>query len=72
MITRTEQTELTDLLDQALEVLAKIKNHRDFKAVEYSPDVTVGDAEQALIELRWETLPKSPRLNIFALESFTN
>lgn len=73
MSNRTEQTELTDLVDQALEVIAKIQNHRDFKFVEYSPDLTVGDAEQALIELRWETLPKySPKLDLFSLEGFTN
>ena len=72
MSNRTEQTELTDLVEQALELLTKIQNHRDFKAVEYSPDLTLGDAEQALIELRWETVPKSPRLDIFALEGFTN
>ena len=72
MSNRTEQLELTDLVDQALEVIAKIQNHRDFKAVEYSPDLTVGDAEQALIELRWQTLPQSPKLDIFTLEGFTN
>ena len=72
MSKQTEQLELTDLVDQALEVIAKIQNHRDFKAVEYSPDLTVGDAEQALIELRWQTLPQSPKLDIFALEGFTN
>ena len=68
----TKQTELTDLVDQALELLTKIQKHTDFKAVEYSPDLTVGDAEQALIELRWETLPQSPKLDIFSLEGFTN
>lgn len=63
MSNRTElnkQTELTDLVAQALELLTKIQNHRDFKAVEYSPDLTVGDAQQALIELRWEALPNPP------------
>ena len=72
MSSRTEQTELTDLVDQALEVIAKIQNHRDFKAVEYSPDLTLGDAQQALLELRWETLPQSPKLDIFSFEGFTN
>ena len=71
MSNQTEQPELTDLVDQALEVIAKIQNHRDFKAVEYSPDITVS-YQQALIELRWQTLPQSPRLDIFALEGFTN
>lgn len=72
MTRQAEQIELTNLVDAALELLAKIQNHKDFKAVKYSPDLTVGDAEQALIELRWETLPQSPKLDIFSFEGFTN
>ena len=67
-----ESPELLDLIDQSLALLNKIQKHPDFKSVEYAPDVTLGDAEQALIELRWETLPQSPIINIFALEGFTN
>ena len=68
----TERPELLDLIDQSLALLNKIQKHPDFKSVEYAPDVTLGDAQQALIELRWESLPQSPIINIFALEGFTN
>ena len=71
MTAQTQKTELTELVDQALELLARIQNHRDFKSVEYSPDLTVGDAEQALIELRW-SIPQPPLSYIFSLEGFTN
>ncbi|WP_414528459.1 hypothetical protein [Nodularia chucula] len=67
----SSQTELTDLVEQALEVIAKIQNHRDFKSIEYSPDLTLGDAEQALIELRWN-IPQPPLSYIFSLEGFIN
>ena len=67
----TKQTELTDLVNQALELLTKIQNHRDFKSIEYSPDLTLGDAEQALLELRWN-IPQPPLSYIFSLKGFTN
>jgi hypothetical protein len=52
-----QSPELLDLIDQSLALLNKIQKHPDFKSVEYAPDVTLGDAQQALIELRWQNLP---------------
>lgn len=77
----TETKELSKLISQSLTLIEKIKSHPQFKLVEYSPDLTLGDAQQALIELQSE-LPIYPTskvknnsgeaLNVFALEGFTS
>ncbi|MCG6133970.1 MAG: hypothetical protein MET45_04830 [Nostoc sp. LLA-1] len=62
---------LPELINQAQELLAQIRKHPDFKTLKYHPDVTLGDAEQALIELQSQTLLSSEAIRIFALEGFT-
>ena len=66
----TKNQELSNLIDQSLALLNQIQKHPDFQALEYHPDVTLGDAQQALIELHWETLPPDQPIKIFSLESF--
>ena len=68
----TESKELSTLIDQSLALIHKIQNHPDFQAVQYSPDLTLGDAQQALLELHWETLRQSQPSKTFSLEGFTN
>ncbi|QLE59975.1 hypothetical protein [Nostoc sp. TCL26-01] len=68
----TQTKELSKLINQSLTLIEKIKNHPQFKLVEYSPDLTLGDAQQALIELQSELRnPQGEPINIFALEGFT-
>ncbi|MBW4558107.1 MAG: hypothetical protein KME59_19665 [Trichormus sp. ATA11-4-KO1] len=77
----TETRELSNLINQSLTLIEKIKSHPQFKLVEYSPDLTLGDAQQALIELQSE-LPinyssnvkntSRESLNFFTLEDFTS
>ena len=68
----TESKELSTLINQSLALIDQIQKHPDFQAVEYSPDLTLGDAQQALVELRWQTLPQSQPSKTFSLEGFTN
>ncbi|WP_414546626.1 hypothetical protein [Nostoc sp. CCY0012] len=69
----TETRDLSKLINQSLTLIEKIKSHPQFKLVEYSPDVTLGDAQQALIELQSELRnPQGEPINIFALEGFTS
>jgi hypothetical protein len=69
MATRTIQ----ELVNQSLETIQEIKNHPHFKTLNYQPDVTLGDAQQALIELQSELRnPQGEPINIFALEGFTS
>ncbi|MBW4558742.1 MAG: hypothetical protein KME59_22995 [Trichormus sp. ATA11-4-KO1] len=62
---------LPDLINKTQKLLAQIRKHPDYKSLEYHPDVTLGDAEQALIELRCQTLPPSEPIRILSLEDFT-
>jgi hypothetical protein len=67
----TQTRELSNLINQSLTLIEKIKSHPQFKLVEYSPDLTLGDAQQALIELQSELRnPQGEPINIFALEGF--
>ena len=66
------QPTLTDLINQSLQLLEEIQQHPDFKNLEYAPDLTIGDAEQALIELKWQTIPQPPTINLFSLEGFSS
>ena len=68
----TESKELSTLIDQSLALIDKIQKHPDFHAVKYSPDLTLGDAQQALLELHWETLPPSELIKIFSLEGLSS
>ncbi len=50
---------LSDLITQALTTLNEISAHPQYQAIknQYSPDFTIPDAQQALLELSWELLP---------------
>ncbi|MHC5917780.1 MAG: hypothetical protein ACYTXE_43970 [Nostoc sp.] len=42
---------LQELVIDAQKILEQIRQHEEFKTLEYSPDVMIGDAIQALSEL---------------------
>ncbi|MCC2694496.1 hypothetical protein IQ240_18175 [Nodularia sp. LEGE 04288] len=67
----TESKELSTLINQSLALIDQIQKHPDFQAVEYSPDLTLGDAQQALLELRWQTLPQSQPIQNCSLQNLT-
>jgi hypothetical protein len=67
----TETRELSKLISQSLTLIERIKSHPQFQLIEYSPDLTLGDAQQALIELQSELCnSQGEPINIFALEGF--
>ena len=68
----TENKELSTLINQSLALIDQIQKHPDFKAVKYSPDLTLGDAQQALLELHWETLPQSQPIQNCSLQNFSS
>jgi hypothetical protein len=69
----TETRELSKLITQSLTLIEKIKNHPQFQTLNYQPDITLVDAQQALIELQSELCnPQGEPINIFALEGFTS
>ncbi|WP_414755895.1 hypothetical protein [Anabaena sp. CCY 9910] len=45
---------LPELVAQAQELLTQIRQHPQFLALDFHPDVNVSDAQQALTELGWE------------------
>lgn len=45
---------LPELIAKGQEILEAIRQHPQFKALDFHPDVNVSDAQQALIELGWE------------------
>jgi DnaJ-domain-containing protein 1 len=45
---------LPELVNQAQQLLSQIQQHPHFQALRYHPDVTIGDASQAIEELRTE------------------
>ncbi|MBD2564302.1 MULTISPECIES: hypothetical protein [Nostoc] len=61
---------LPELIAQAQQLLTLIRQHPQFKALDYHPDLSIGDAIQALNELRFSALPNSESLEIFSLEGF--
>ena len=61
---------LPELINQAQQLLTQIHQHPQYKAIEYHPDLSIGDAIQALNELRFEVLPSLEPLQIFSLEGF--
>ncbi|WP_414546067.1 hypothetical protein [Nostoc sp. CCY0012] len=69
----TQTRELSKLINQSLTLIEKIKSHPQFQTLNYQPDVTLGDAQQALMELQSELRnPQREPINIFALEGFTS
>lgn len=61
---------LAELVAEAQEKLAEIRQHPDFKALDYYPDCTLGDAAQALNELSWVVLPPMNHIDIPSFEGF--
>ena len=61
---------LTELIATGQEILQAIHQHPDYKALNYYPDLSIGDAIQALNELNFEVLPNPEPLQIFSLEGF--
>lgn len=47
-------TNLSELVNQAQELLTQIRQHPRFKHLQYSPDLSISDACQALGYLQWE------------------
>jgi hypothetical protein len=45
---------LPKLVSQAQEILTQIRQHPRFKHLQYSPDLSISDACQALGYLQWE------------------
>ncbi|MBE9038125.1 hypothetical protein IQ246_24085 [aff. Roholtiella sp. LEGE 12411] len=50
---------LIELVNQAQETITQIQQHSSFKNLDYYPDLTIGDADQALEYLRWELQAQS-------------
>ncbi|HIK08045.1 MAG TPA: hypothetical protein IGS40_25725 [Trichormus sp. M33_DOE_039] len=62
---------LAELIAQGQEILSAIRQHPEYKALLYQPDLSIADAVQALNELRFEVLPISQSVKIFSLEGFS-
>jgi hypothetical protein len=62
---------LPELIAQGQEILSAIRQHPEYKALLYQPDLSIADAVQALNELRFEVLPISQSVQIFSLEGFS-
>jgi hypothetical protein len=60
---------LPELINQAQQLMTQIRQHPNFKALNYSPDVTIADAYQALNELRTE-ISETPNLDVLKMEKF--
>ncbi|RCJ39095.1 hypothetical protein A6770_39085 [Nostoc minutum NIES-26] len=61
---------LPELINQAHQLLTQIRQHPQFQALDYHPDLSIGDAIQALNELRFSALPSPEPVQIFSLEGF--
>lgn len=62
---------LPELIAQGQEILSAIRQHPDYKTLDYHPDLSIADAVQALNELRLEVLPSPQSVQIFSLEAFS-
>jgi hypothetical protein len=64
---------LTSLIQQAQQTILQIRNHPDYKqiAVNYSPDLTLGDATTALTYLQWE-VEAITTIDLAKFEAFSN
>jgi hypothetical protein len=63
------QQSLPELISQCQELLSEICQHPEYKALDYHPDVNLGDATQALNELNWSVDSFSNTLDLSRLES---
>jgi hypothetical protein len=63
---------LTSLIQEAQQTILQIRNHPDYKqiAVNYSPDLTLGDATTALTYLQWEVEERTT-IDVAKLEAFS-
>ena len=53
-MTKTEAKQLRELIKTAYLALADIQESKQFQAIDYSPDLTIGDSISALEYLEWE------------------
>ena len=53
-MTTEDSKQLRQLIKAAYHALANIQDSGQFQAIEYSPDLTLGDAISALEYLEWE------------------
>ncbi len=60
------------LIQEAQQTILQIRNHPDYKriALNYSPDLTLGDATAALTYLEWEVEEKTT-IDVAELEAFS-
>lgn len=63
---------LQQLVDQAQKILDEIRQHPEFKALDYHPDVMIGDAIQAVRELDWALQETRSRAVIHTPHLFEN
>lgn len=63
--------QLLNLVNQAQDLIAQIRQHPHFKHLDYHPDVTLGDASMALGCLQWELQTESDSVvDLSKLEAF--
>jgi hypothetical protein len=68
-----EYKTLIELVNQAQETITQIQQHSSFKHLDYYPDLTIGDADQALGYLQWELQAQSESLlDLTKLEAFSD
>jgi hypothetical protein len=63
---------LPALINETQSLIKEIRQHPDFKtiALNYSPDLTIADAQAALTYLEWEISTRTS-INLSELEAFT-
>lgn len=65
-------TNLAELVSQAQSLLTQIREHPRFKHLQYSPDLSISDACQALGYLQWELEAEGyETVEVSHLEGFT-
>jgi hypothetical protein len=62
---------LPELIAQGQEILSAIRQHPDYQTLDYHPDLSIGDAVQALNELSFEVLSSPQPIKIFSLPGFS-
>lgn len=60
---------LPELVSQAQQLLIQIKEHPQYKILDFHGDVTAGDAQQFLTELNWE-LQAHTGVDVYRFEGF--
>lgn len=65
---------LSDLITQALATLNEINAHPQYQTIRdnYSPDFTIPDAQQALLELSFELIPNAQKIDALQYLSSKN